>query len=324
VFIRGNHKSLGPVAPRALLSAIDVPRVEYQGSGRLQLARQIADRSNPLTSRVIVNRLWHHMFGRGIVASVDNFGLQGDKPTHPELLDYLAAEFCDSDWSIKSMVRRIALTRTYRMSSELNPAAARIDPANTLLHSSRVKRLQGEAIRDAILRISGRLDLKMYGPSVPIHLTAFMDGRGRPAESGPVDGAGRRSVYVEVRRNFVSPMMLAFDTPTPFNAIGRRNQSNVPAQALILMNDPFVIQQAETWAEALTRRKESIDNRIDTIYWQALGRPPNESELREAKKFVELQARELKIATEAIMDSREVWSDFCHVVFNLKEFIFIQ
>ena len=183
--------------------------------------------------------VWHHLFGRGIVATPDNFGVLGIPPTHPELLDYLAKEFVQEGWSLKRLIRHIVLTDTYAMSSTIRTEAQEIDPKNELLHTFRMKRLEGEAIRDAMLSVSGRLDSTMGGSSVPVHLTPFMQGRGRPT-SGPLDGSGRRSLYLATTRNFLAPFLLAFDTPIPFSTVGRRQVSNVPAQSLILMNDPFV------------------------------------------------------------------------------------
>ena len=325
IHIRGNHKTLGKVATRHFLTAISPrPLNPADGSGRLKLAQKMTAPNNPLTSRVAVNRIWHHMFGRGIVESVDNFGVLGKRPTHPKLLDYLAREFSSDGWSIKRMIKRIALTKTYQMSSQPNPDASSIDPDNNLLHRARIRRLQGEAIRDSILAISGRLDLKMYGPPIPIHLTKFMQGRGRPRRNGLIDGAGRRSIYIAVRRNFLSPMMLAFDTPIPFNTIGKRNQSNVPAQALIMMNDPFVIEQSKLWAESLVKDVLSTEQRIKAIYLQAFGREPSEVEAEKAQAFIKTQANALKVNDEDIESNVAVWQDFCHIVFNLKEFIYIN
>lgn len=324
VFVRGNHKTLGHEAKRQFLEALagdDANRYEkLRGSGRLRLVEQMVDRSNPLTSRVMVNRIWHHLTGRGIVASVDNFGVLGTKPTNPELLDYLADEFVENGWSIKGMIRRVVLSSTYQMSSRPNPDAIEIDPDNELMHRARIRRLQGEAIRDAVLAASGELDHRLYGPSAKVHLTPFMQGRGRPGKSGPLDGDRRRSVYVEVRRNFLSPMMLAFDTPIPFNATGRRNLSNVPSQALILMNDAFVLEQAAKWSARLCEKLESDEDRVRSIYLAAFGRTPTDSEMELAKKFISLQAKEL--GKEEL--SPEVWADFCHVIFNVKEFIHIK
>ena len=324
VYIRGNHKTLGKAAPRRLLEALG-PQVlgDENSSGRLQLANTIASAENPLTSRVIANRLWHHLTGRGIVASTDNFGVLGYKPTHPELLDYLASQVVKENWSIKSMVRRIVLSQTYRMSSVSEDPNAKNDPENLLLHKMRVRRVQSESIRDSILALSGRLDEKLFGPSVPVHVTSFMQGRGRPG-SGPLDGNGRRSVYISIKRNFLSPMMLAFDTPQPFNAVGRRSVSNVPAQALILMNDPFVIQQSEVWAKKLIAEHKDANERIKAIYVQAYSRPPSDIEIENANRFLKTQAAELGVNESKISEDIRVWRDFCHIALNIKEFIFIH
>ncbi|MDH3717970.1 MAG: PSD1 and planctomycete cytochrome C domain-containing protein, partial [Planctomycetota bacterium] len=182
LLIRGSWKNPGPEVPRRLLAALDgkqhpAPAV---GSGRLELARQMVDqRQNPLTPRVAVNRVWHHLFGQGIVRSVDNLGVLGTPPTHPQLLDHLASQFVADGWSVKRLIRRLLLSQTYQMSSRpVNEVAERIDPTNQLLHRQRVRRLEGEAIRDSILAISGRLDLAMYGGSVPVHITRHMKARG--------------------------------------------------------------------------------------------------------------------------------------------------
>ncbi|MGC4003743.1 MAG: DUF1553 domain-containing protein [Pirellulales bacterium] len=241
VYIRGNPKTLGDDVPRRFLTALDPQARPFaSGSGRKELAERTVAPDNPLFARVAVNRIWHHLFGRGLASSVDNFGVLGSAPTHPELLDRLATDFQRDGYSQKRMLKRIMLSRAYRMSAAGDPRADEADPGNELLHKQRLRRLSGESLRDMLLQFSGRFDDKMYGPSIPVHLTPFMSGRGKPGEQGPLDGAGRRSIYQIVRRNFPSPLFAAFDTPTPFNTIGKRNESNVPAQALILMNDPFV------------------------------------------------------------------------------------
>ena len=328
VFIRGNPKNLGEVAEREMIAALsessELTFDSNHGSGRMYLAERIADSDNPLTARVVVNRLWHHLTGRGLVKSVDNFGVLGSEPTHPDLLDYLATEFVNDGWSIKQMIKRIVLSQTYGMSSESNPAYQEIDPDNDYLHHFRIRRMQGEAIRDSMLQVSGRLDRKMYGPSIAIHLTPFMQGRGRPGKSGPLDGLGRRSIYIEVRRNFLQPMMLAFDTPIPFNSIGRRNVSNVPAQALILMNDPFVVEQAKVWSQRLMTEADTVDERIQLAYQNAFGRFATEEEMSKSKSFLQTQARERSIDDDKILQSADIWADFCHVLFNVKEFIYLR
>ncbi len=237
VFLRGIHKNAGPLSPRRMLLAIAgdaQPPATKNGSGRLELARRFIDPSDPLISRVIVNRVWHHLLGRGIVASVDNFGVLGDAPSHPELLDYLADGFVKDGWSIKRLIRRIVLSETFRMASESTPDADQLDPDNRLFHKAMIRRLEGEAIRDEILQISGRLSPAIGGPGIEVYLTPFNDnyvgGYGRPDASGPLDGDGRRSIYMKVRRNFLPPMMVAFDTPPPIQTTGRRTVSNVPAQ----------------------------------------------------------------------------------------------
>jgi hypothetical protein len=312
VMVRGAWKKPGELAPRQLLEAIGGKQAPItQGSGRLELAKRIVDTSNPFTARVMTNRVWHHLFGKGIVASVDNFGLLGEKPTHPELLDALASDFIRQGWSVKKLIRSMVLTSTYRMSSQVTDAADAKDPNNLLLHRMNVRRLQGEIIRDAILSVSGRLDVTAGGPGIATHLTDFMQGRGRPG-SGPLDGNGRRSIYLTTWRNFLSPMMMAFDAPSPFNTMGRRSVSNVPAQALILMNDPFVIEQSKLWAKrVLSGSQNTAEQRIARMYHSAFARPPSAAETAAVLAFL-------------AGNDQYAWADLAHVLINSKEFIYIN
>jgi hypothetical protein len=316
---RGQYKTPGDLAPRQLLQAIGGDNQGSFGpdSGRLHLAEQVLAENDPFPARVMVNRVWQHLFGVGIVATVDNFGLLGARPTHPELLDYLADSFRKDGWSIKRLIRQIVLSSAYRMSSGGDARAEEIDPQNLLVHRMNVKRLEGEAIRDAILGVSGRLDEKVYGPSVEVFVTEFMEGRGRPG-GGPLDGAGRRSIYIRTRRNFLSPMMLAFDVPIPFQCIGRRSVSNVPAQALILMNEPFVVGQAGVWGKRVAATPGSWSERIGQMYEQAFARPSTPAEMRDAMDFI----ADAKRAYGA--EDQRVWSEFADVLFNVKEFIFVR
>ncbi len=323
VFIRGSHKNPGIEAPRATLEAFGKPVFTGFGSGRLELARTVTDPANPLVARVIVNRLWKHHFGEGIVRSPDDFGLQGQLPTHPELLDWLATEMVEKKWSIKAMHRLMMLSTAYRQSSRATPdqtaKAVIADPQNKLLHRQNVKRLEAEAIRDSILGVSGRLDPKMEGPGVLPHLTDHQVGRGRPA-SGPLDGDGRRSVYLQVRRNFISPMFTAFDYPTPFTTIGRRTVSNVPAQALVMLNNPFVIQQAELWAKRVLAAPNLMPaERVRQMYATAFGREPTKDELATATVFILEQVKEYGEPRQS-----KAWADLAHVLLNAKEFIFVE
>ncbi|HZL37308.1 MAG TPA: DUF1553 domain-containing protein, partial [Tepidisphaeraceae bacterium] len=283
------------------------------------------DPADPFVPRVLVNRLWHHLLGRGIVASTDNFGALGSAPTHPELLDYLAAGFVQDGWSMKKTIRQIMLSRTYQMSTRAaDEAAEKADPDNLLLHRANLRRLDAEEIRDQILSISGRLDERMFGPSVDVYLTAFMEGRGRPG-SGPLDGAGRRSIYLAERRNFLSPMMLAFDQPIPFSSIGRRSSSNVPAQALILMNDPFVVDQARLWADRTLAPKElTPESRITGMYEEAFARKPDAAESAAAMQFLHKQGEDLGIPPDRQLSEPRVWADLAHVLMNVKEFVFLK
>ena len=318
VFLRGNHVARGDEAPRlklALCGRESAPMPQVPGSGRLELSQWIASAQHPLTARVIVNRLWKHHFGVGIVPTTDDFGHMGEKPTHPELLDWLASELPRQGWSLKAMHKLIMTSATYKQRSDVvaTPTAVRLDPNNKLLWRMNVRRLEGEAIRDSLLAVSGRLDSTLYGPPVNTYLTEFVEGRGRPAQ-GPLDGAGRRSIYLSVRRNFLSPWLQAFDFPTPFTCIGRRSVSNVPAQALALMNGPFVRQQAEVWAERVLRELPSAtaEQRIQWLYEVGFGRAATAAELSDAKAFV-------GDSTDKI-----TWADLCHVLLNVKEFIFIK
>ena len=253
VHIRGNHKNLGEVVPRRFLevsggSASATPD-SRQRPARAGAANGRPGR-NPLMPRVLVNRLWKHHFGEGIVKSTDDFGAMGQKPSHPGAARLAGRRVGRRGWSIKAMHRLMVTSSTYRMASRPVDDAERLDPANML--SAPDERAGGSRPRRSATRSwpspAGWNEM-MYGPSVPVHLTSFMEGRGRPGQSGPLDGDGRRSFYLNVRRNFLNPMFLAFDTPVPFSTMGRRNVSNVPAQALTLMNDPLVVRQARLWAE---------------------------------------------------------------------------
>jgi hypothetical protein len=323
VFIRGSPKAAGERVPRRFLEALGgtAPITSGPGSGRLELARAMTDPvRNPFIARVAVNRVWHHLFGRGIVASVDNFGVLGESPTHPELLDYLADRFVHDGWSVKRLIRELVLSNTYRMSSHSDAAAELADPQNLLLHRMRLRRLEGEAICDAMLAVSGRLDRTAFGPSIPVHLTPFLEGRGRPAKSGPLDGAGRRSVYQSVYRNFLNPFLMAFDTPIPFSTVGRRQVSNVPAQALILMNDPFVHDQAAVWATAVLARPGTRVEKVRGMYLAAFGRPPSDDELTACLDFLNEQAGRYGMSP----DSLKPWTDLAHTLFNAKDFIYVE
>ncbi|MFG0316098.1 MAG: PSD1 and planctomycete cytochrome C domain-containing protein, partial [Planctomycetota bacterium JB042] len=308
---RGDPRTPAGPVPRRFLEAFDGPSaLPIDGSsGRLELAERLTSPDDPLPARVLVNRVWHHLLGRGLVASVDDFGAMGDAPTHPALLDWLARRFVESGWSMRAVVREVALSSTYRMSSDADPAAAEADPGNRMWHAASIRRLSAEAVRDAILAVSGTLDPTMFGRPVPIHLTRFLGGRGRPGRSGPVDGEGRRSVYLAVRRNYPSPFLRAFDFPPPAQTMGRRSVSNVPAQALSLMNDPFVVGEARRWAEREVEAGGTVPEIVDRMVRRAFARPPSPDEAESAVRFV-----------EAAGGGVDAVADLGHVLFNVKEF----
>jgi mono/diheme cytochrome c family protein len=315
---RGNHQVPVDVAYRRFLEVFDGRErlVLEPGSGRLELARRLTDPDQPLLARVWANRVWHHLFGRGLVASVDDFGRMGEAPSHPELLDYLAHRLIESGWSTKALMREIVLSSTYRMSSDVDPRAAELDPINVFLHSAPRRRLDGESIRDAMLAVSGGLDTTLFGQPVAVHLTDYIQGRGRPEVSGPLDGDRRRSLYLAVRRNFMTPFFRVFDRPPPATTMGRRGTSNVPAQALTLLNDPFVLGEAERWAERLLSGGErSAEARVVEMYRSALGRAPDAVELAAATDFVTARATE---------DPARGWADLGHALFNVKEFVYLD
>ena len=215
------------------------------------------------------------------------------------------------------MHRLMVLSSAYRMASHSSLAAEAVDPQNKLLHRMPVRRLEAECIRDAMLAVSGRLDPKLYGPPVMPNLTAFTPGRGAP-NSGPVDGDGRRSIYISIRRNFLIPMFQAFDFPTPLSTIGRRSVSNVPAQALTLMNNRLVVEQAQVWARRIAALPGTPEQHIDTLYEMAFGRLPSQEERASDLAFITSQSY-----LYGGPNGEQAWSDLCHVLFNVKEFIFV-
>ena len=317
VYVRGSPHKLGESVKGRNLTALG----GKQGT-RLDLAMDLTSVQNPLVARVMVNRIWSYLFGRGIVPTPDDFGPMGQQPSHPELLDWLAHDFRSSGWSVKNMIRTIVLSQTYGQSSLPNPVNEKqkitsVDPQNILLHRMPIRRLQAEAIRDSILAFSGRLDSKMFGRSVGIHRTPFMTGRGGRG-SGPLDGAGRRSIYGSVYRNFLSPFMLAFDQPSPFGTKGRRSVSNVPAQSLALMNDPFILDQCKLWAKGIMSNGKDNRERINQSYLMVTGKSPTEQVYEKLLNFIEVQS-----TAHGKIDER-VWADLAHVLINSKSFLFLN
>jgi len=318
LFIRGNHRQPGPIVPRRFLEALDPTPFPPGGSGRLQLADAVVAPSNPLTPRVFVNRVWHHVFGRGIVASVDTFGAMGDLPTHPELLDFLAARFVAPNaadrsgpalkpWSLQALVRLLATSRAFRLAIQPSESALRLDPGNMLLSHARLRRLEGEAIRDSLLAVSGWLDRQAFGQ--------------------PVAGSsGRRSVYVQVRRNAIDPFLGTFDPPSTQATQGRRDESHVPAQALVLMNGSFVRDLATHRATRVVKEWPDVapDDRIRRLFIETLGREPSADESATTMQWIDTRAAAHGLTAAERATSVPLWADVCHALVNLEEFIHVD
>ena len=292
-----------------------IPRPDGRTSGRrLALAEWIVSRDNPLTARVAVNRLWHHHFGRGIVRTLDNLGTMGDPPSHPELLDWLAAEFMERGWSIKEMHRLLMTSEAYRMVSSYNdPASSTADPDNQLLWRYRPQRLEAEALRDSIMTVSGGIDLTVGGPPVFPHVpeeilkTSGKKGHWDNHPDGP--DVWRRSVYVYRRRSLGFPFFDIFDLPDQNQTAAARNVSTVATQALTLMNNQFVLRQAELFAERLEQAAPGdLDQQVELAYRIALTRTPT--------------AEEAQVAKTLVTDQSLV--DLTHVMLNLNEFLYLR
>eukprot|EP00913_Durusdinium_trenchii_P008983 g8449.t1 len=274
IFLRGNPRNPGPVAPRQFLRVLSPENQQpfRDGSGRLQLARAIADESNPLTARVFVNRVWIHLFGKGLVRTPSDFGTRSDPPTHPRLLDDLAVRFMKNNWSVKSLIREIVLSRTYRQQSLDRPAARAVDPENDLLWRMNRKRLGFETSRDYLLAATGTLDRTIGGP--PVKLTDSPAPR-------------RRSIYLHVDRQNLPSEFRTFDFASPDTHCPKRYQTSVPQQALFLLNGDFVMQQAmQVVARPEVKNSAGTGERVRQLYLAIYGRPPAADELRAATAFV--------------------------------------
>jgi cytochrome c553 len=281
VAIRGLVHQPGPITPRGVIEVASwgpFQAIPSGQSGRKQLAEWLADERNPLTARVIVNRVWYWLIGRGIVPTVDNFGSMGQLPTHPELLDHLASSFTQHGWSIKQLIRQIVLSRVYQLSSRSELAAATVDPSNKLLWRMNRRRLRAEDIRDSLLLVSGSLDLAYGGSNIK---------EGTKSEYGYRFDSTRRSVYLPVFRNTLPEIFEVFDFADPNIQGGKRTSSTVASQALLMMNHPFVIQHCERAASnLLATSTSSIVERIGHAYLQVLGRAATEQELAVAIDLV--------------------------------------
>lgn len=330
VYRRGDFQNLGEMVPRGFLTAVSTSTSEgIPGgtSGRLQLAHWLTDRGNPLTARVLVNRVWHHLFGTGLVRTVDYFGVHGETPSHPELLDFLAVRMSQDDaWSLKQTVRRMVLSRTYQLASTHDAAAAEIDPDNRLLWRMPRRRLTAESIRDAMLAASGRLDPGRGGSPLGLEMEGNILGAGGnvnpPTWAGkiPDDIRNRRSVYLPIKRE--RPLgeleiLSVFDFPHPNDITGARPTTTVATQALFLLNSPFVKQQAVALAERLAREEPGDEReRIRRLYLLTINRPPTADDIESATAFLDQCAGELN------GDRSAAWTQLCHAMLGSNGFLF--
>jgi len=325
VRIRGEVANKGPIVKRGFLQVLSDTPLTVQNkeqSGRLELAKWIASPENPLTARVMVNRIWQHLMGEGIVRSVDNFGQLGERPTHPELLDTLAHDFIESGWSVKTMIRRIALSETYRLSSNYDERSYQADPDNRLLWRANRRRLSAEEIRDALLFVSGHIDLTPAESRVADLKYLAVNNN----QQGDIDvSAGRiqkRSIYLPIIRNFVPEQLTTFNFANRDMVTGKRSITTVPSQALFLMNNPFVSQAAQRTAQNILTIEADDATLVRQTYEAVLGRTANENETARALHFLQSIKPQYKLAEGVESNERKLtaWTRLVHILFASTEF----
>ncbi len=322
--LRGDEKMRGDLVPRGVLKvfAHSAPEIPKNQSGRLQLARWIAAVENPMTARVYVNRVWYHLFGRGIVATVDDFGEVGARPSHPELLDHLAESFVAEGWSSKKLIRRLILTRTYQLGSSHDAANLTKDPENEFLWRHSRSYLDAESFRDAILQASGRLDLK---PGPNYHQPEMMQGDSESFKDKmlvPANEAVHRSVYLPIFREYLIDSMGLFDLPDPTFVNGSRNSTTVSTQSLYLMNSPWMVRETRTMAARLLATP--TESRIARAYQLAFCRQPSAEELRRCETFVKTMTEQLAEKRSPEELPTAVWGALCQVLLASAEFRLVE
>jgi hypothetical protein len=321
VHLRGSYENLGEPAPRGFLTAVEgtaQPAVPREESGRRELAEWIASRDNPLPARVMVNRIWQHHFGRGLVGTPDNFGLLGEAPTHPELLDWLARRFVEDGWSVKKMHRRIMLSAAYQMRSTHREEAHARDPDNTLLWRQNRRRLEAEAIRDRLLAASGELDLTLGG-------SLLQKTTGIAVLETPVDfTSNRRSLYLPVIRGNVADTLQVFDFPDPHVTTGRRDITTVAPQALLMLNSPFVLEQAAHLAWRVMHDTPDRRERVRETYRRTLGREPTTPEIARALRFVARAQDDPTSKAPAPVRLQQAWEALAQALFASTEFRYVD
>jgi hypothetical protein len=325
VLVRGELKDKGPEVPRGVLTVLKTPqasRIDPRHSGRFALAQWIASKNNPLTARVLVNRVWEHLFGQGLVESVDNFGALGNEPSHPELLDTLAVQFMEEGWSIKKLIRAIVLSHVYQLSSDHNAKNYEQDPSNRFLWRMERRRLDAEEIRDAMLAASGQLVFERPEGSPVMEL-----------DNGPIRGKEMqevrkpttvRSIYLPVIRGNLPDMLQVFDAADPSLIVGKRDVTTVPTQALFLMNNPFVLQQSSEMAKRILAEKDRDQaTRIELAYRFALSRLATERERASVAKYLNEYRKALEDSGHKGNPQFAAWTSFCQTLFQSGEFRYV-
>ncbi|GAB4151965.1 MAG: PSD1 and planctomycete cytochrome C domain-containing protein [Planctomycetaceae bacterium] len=326
VFIKGEVNDQGKVVPRGFVTVVHVekaPAISGSTSGRLELAKWLTDESNPLTARVMVNRIWAHLFGRGIVGTVDNFGQLGERPSHPQLLDYLAIQFMKSGWNVKATIKSIMLSRAYGLATSHDPANYTTDPGNRFIWRSSRRRLDAESIRDAILAVSGQLDLTRPESSPVQKLNGEI---GRQVSVGSLqNNLTCRSVYLPILRQAMPVMLKVFDVADPSLIVGQRDVTTVPTQALFMMNSPFVMKQAELTARKLFNNRSMNDGqRVELAYQLMVSRSPSPAEKARVLKFINQHREQLgKSVSPGSEEDLVGWTSFCQALFASAEFRYL-
>jgi len=315
IFVRGDHntpaKSIQPRRFPQVLS--DGKPLAGKASGRLALSKWIADEKNPLTARVMVNRMWRWHFGRGLVSTTDNFGFQGERPSHPELLDWLATWFMDNGWSVKKLNTLILASATYQMSTTASPAAFKADPNNVLLSRAPLRRLEAEPLRDSLLELAGLLDKKLGG-----YVWTFENFKlvfNHTSEDATTYESNRRALYLPVIRNHVYDLFELFDFPDPGTVNGNRADSTIAPQALYLMNSPLVLRATEAIAKQLLAEKNLTNaQRVERLYTKIYNRAPSAKETQRAEAFINNFAQD-RVAS---------WQALCQALVSSNEFLYLK
>ncbi|MBI5801852.1 MAG: PSD1 domain-containing protein [Verrucomicrobia bacterium] len=319
IYIRGELEEKGPVVPRGfvtVLGALEPAKIAPGQSGRLELANWLTSPENPLTARVMANRVWQHLFGEGIVSTPDNFGATGERPTHPELLDYLANSLVANGWSVKKLVREVVLSRTYQLSSASDAKSFAADPDNNFLWRANQRRLDAESIRDGILAVSGRLSLE---PATGSPLSSLEDtDLGRRGRTAVNADSRHRSVYLPIIRDMLPEALDLFDFAEPSLVVAAREVTTVPSQALYMLNSPFIQENAAAFAKRFQGTSADPKERITAAYLTAFSRPATAAEIARGESYLKDRAAERGSSTENALTT------FCQALFASAEFRYVK